>query len=161
MRDDPLDIVHTHTHTHSVRRDSYLHCWKVPPSKAEWVNSPQGGGLGGTATTGDPWSLPSWPPTTQTPEQPDSAPGGCRLRLLGFLPLEPFQTPWGLPGWSRWLLGVWLVRSAWTAMVWPCKDMCPCIGNKRRGGGRLSDAQQHCLATVPPAIWLFVTAKKT
>lgn len=31
-----------YTHRHSMRRDSYLHSWKVPPSKAEWVNSPQG-----------------------------------------------------------------------------------------------------------------------
>lgn len=40
-----------YTHRHSMRRDSYLHSWKVPPSKAEWVNSPQGSGLGGAAAT--------------------------------------------------------------------------------------------------------------
>ena len=56
-----------YTHRHSVRRDSYLHSWKVLPSKAEWVNLPQGSGLGSAAATERTCQHPQADP--QTPDR--------------------------------------------------------------------------------------------
>ena len=82
------------THRHSVRSDSYLHSWKVPPAKAKRVNSSQRSSLGGAAATERTCQHPQADPprnrprtaSEETPGKPDSAPGGCCWVSSSFSP---------------------------------------------------------------------------